>query len=76
MSTAMQTNTILQSNAQLKTTLKPGLTKTDDLILANKGVWDNWWEAKLKQNQAFLEYVRLGNYEGAAKSIDANYNND
>ncbi len=50
--------------------------KTDDLILANRGVWDNWWDAKLKKNQAFIEFAKQGSYEGVAKSIDANYNDD
>ncbi len=75
MSTAIHT-TVLQSNTQLKTTLKPGFNKTDDLILANKGVWDNWWDAKLKANQNFIDQARLGNYEGIAKAIDFNYNDD
>jgi len=35
--------------------LKPGFNKTDDLILANKGVWDNWWDEKLKANQNFID---------------------
>jgi hypothetical protein len=38
MSTAIQSTSIMQT--QLKTTLKPGVNRTDDLVLANKGVWD------------------------------------
>jgi hypothetical protein len=46
------------------------------LIQANKGVWDSWWQNKLKNNQLMINHAKKGNYEEVAKSIDCNYNDD
>ena len=51
-------------------------TKQDELISNNKGVWDKWWQLKLKNNQALIANAKKGNYEEVAKLIDANFNDD
>jgi hypothetical protein len=46
------------------------------MVSSCKGVWDNWWSSKLKNNQNMINYVKKGNYEEVAKMIDCNYNDD
>jgi hypothetical protein len=53
-----------------------GGNKCEDLIEANKNVWDVWWANKLKSNMAMLAHAKRGNYEEVAKSIDWHYNDD
>ena len=50
--------------------------KAEDLISANKNVWDRWWSGKLKNNQTLIGHAKKGNYEEVAKSIDWHYNDD
>lgn len=50
--------------------------KCEDLIEANKNVWDVWWANKLKSNMAMLAHAKKGNYEEVAKGIDWHYNDD
>jgi ankyrin repeat protein len=47
-----------------------------ELISSNKGVWDSWWDEKIRRNQDLLRFAKAGSYEEVAKSIDTNYNDD
>jgi hypothetical protein len=75
MSTALQSTTLQNSNLK-PTQLASAAGRTEDIIAANKGVWDRWWEAKLRSNQNMLVYAKQGRYEQVARSIDTNYNDD
>jgi hypothetical protein len=50
--------------------------RTEDLIDANRSVWERWWGNKLRNNKALIEHAKRGNYEEVAKSIDWHYNDD
>ena len=74
MSTAIQSTTLQNSNLKPTQLGHPG--RSEDLIASNKGVWDRWWDTKLKSNQNMIEYAKQGRYEEVAKSIDTNFNDD
>jgi hypothetical protein len=50
--------------------------KFDEMVTTNKGVWDKWWDVKLKNSQLMIQNAKKGNYEEVAKLIDSNYNDD
>lgn len=50
--------------------------KTEDLILANKSVWDKWWNNKIKNSQVMIGHAKNGHYEEVAKAIDWQYNDE
>ncbi len=60
----------------LSTTMASKNKTSEDLVQANKGVWDRWWTGKIKANQRMLRYVRESRYEDVAKTIDTNFNDD